>query len=492
MVPIQILPRTRVPSLVLSIIYTSITCLLLLSVVELDNGVLAGPAPRQRVGVTLLDPLLLELLVLARLEAHNHIGLASSERQNVDIMDTQGTQSSVERGISRPLGITCELSVVEISLEDDKSRVLEILPDLRTSINTLGVDVPEEMGSGPEGGGSDGQRAIIEVALELGDKVVNLFSALGEERGVLEVVDGLHQIDGEDIRNEPGDVLGVQNDVLGELGVQEEQNKRQIGVQFEAGVIENDIDSRTIILLGIGVEDVPGLFNVVDENLLLVLLSHVSSLQVLDLVQRHGGQKRQVSGVTPQRDIGKLLEQLLERSLFGDTIELLGQSLVSGGELGNTGRRGLEGILLLSAENVVGLPVLGLVKVGLEFSVEVALDEDPSSLEPRGGVFLEETVVDGDVVGHVGKLLQRLVMLNIVLESGDLLEHLFELVSLLALGSLGHSLVDIVNDSGENVRPSISRRGVGKRVLVVVEVHLGVLKVGGRDGGHFVLVGKFN
>lgn len=461
------------------------TCLLLLTVVELNDGILTRPAPAQRVGVTLLDPLLLELLVLTRLEANNNISLTSSERQNVNVVDTKRAKGSVEGGVSRPLSITGELSVVKITLENDQSRVLEVLPDLSSTINALGVDVPEEVGGGPESRGSDRQRAVIEVALELLDKVVNLLSALGEESVVLEVVDGFHQIDGENIRDEPRDVLGVQDDVLGELGVKQEEDEGQIGVELESGVIENDVNSRTIVLLGVGIQNVPSLLNVVDENLLLVLLSDISTLELLDLVQRHGGQQRQISGVTPERDIGELLEELLEGGLIRDTAELLGKSLVSDGELGDTGRRSLEGILLLSAEDVVRLPVLGSVKVGLQLSVEVALNKDPSTLEPGGRVLLEETVVNGNVIGDVRELLQGLIVLNVVLEGSDLLEDLLELVSLLALGGLSNGLVDVINDTGEDVRPSISRRGVGKGLLVVVKVDLGVLEIGGRDCRHF-------
>lgn len=176
------------------------------------------------------------------------------------------------------------------------------------------------------------------------------------------------KVRGRDVGDEPGDILGVEDDGGCEAGGEEVAGEDEVDEELEAGVVEDDVDAAVLVLaVATGlVQDVEGGVEVIDEDVLLRGLAGFGTLELLDVFVGEGSEEGEVGGVTPEADLAHLGEEdtvgLLDL-LWGLAVcaltGLLGQFLVSCGEFEDGGPGGLEGGHLLAGEHVIALPVLG-------------------------------------------------------------------------------------------------------------------------------------
>lgn len=298
--------------------------------------------------------------------------------------------------------VASQLAVVEITLEDDKLSLLEVLKKLRLLMGQS----PEATTASPVAVGADGQLAFsVAGSPVLEDELEVLGLAIGQSgrrlalsslllRGGLEeearVGDGVQEstkVGGKHVRDEPRDRLGAENDLSSQVGGEEEASKDKVNVELETGVVEDKVNT-ALGLAGIAslLESLIGSGEVVDENVLLRLLASLSSLELLDIFVGEVGQQRQVSGVTPEADLEHLVEEdLLGLGVVGGLIfvlELLNELLVASGKLDDSIAGSTEGVQLLTGEDVVGLPVLGQGEESADALVHVALGEQPGDGVP--------------------------------------------------------------------------------------------------------------
>lgn len=103
-----------------------------------------------------------------------------------------------------------------------------------------------------------------------------------------------------DIRDEPGNLLAVEDDLRACTRLDEPVGIDQITVQLETGIVENKVDST--VLDGHGV--IGELVKVVSKNVLLGRSEMFTTgrLELLDVLLGHVDQQRQVGRVAPQAD----------------------------------------------------------------------------------------------------------------------------------------------------------------------------------------------
>lgn len=342
--------------------------------------------------------------------------------------------------------IASELAVVEITLEDDQLRGLEVLVQLGGLVG----QAPEAAAGGPVAVGAHDELALgveggplAEEELEVLDLVgsqrlgglalqlVLLGRGLEEDLGVGDGAEQAAEVGGQHVGDEPGDGLGPQDDLGGEARRQQVAGEDEVDVQLEARVVEDEVDAARLLPLGLGLlEQLVGLRQVVDEDVLLGGLAGLAALQLLDVLVGHVGEQGQVGGVAPQADLEDLgEEQLLGGLVLGGGLvgaHLADEVLVAGGELEDGAARGAERVHLLAVEDVVVLPVLGGGEEGADASslgprlvpaaqggrekrgfaarlpIHVALGEEPGDVEPvrRVAALGELLVVGGDLVGE--------------------------------------------------------------------------------------------
>lgn len=298
--------------------------------------------------------------------------------------------------------ITSQLAVVEITLENDKLGLLEVLEELRLLMGQS----PEATTASPVAVGANGQLALsVTGSPVLEDELEVLGLALRQSngglalsglllRGSLEeearVGDGVQEsakVGREDVRDEPGDRLGAEDNLSSQVRSEEEASEDKIDVELEASVVEDKVNAALgLASIASLLESLVGNGEVVDENVLLGLLTSLASLELLDIFVGQVGQQRQVSGVTPEADLEHFVEEdLLGLGVVGSLVvalELLDELLVAGGKLNDSIAGGAESVQLLAGEDVIALPVLGQGEEGADALVHVALGKQPGDGMP--------------------------------------------------------------------------------------------------------------
>lgn len=361
---------------------------------------LAVPAPFAGTRVAAAVGRGLELLVLAFGQTDDHIGLDGAQRHDVGARGrTHGAESlgvrcgrvppslhplaiylfSILLFSSTCTYITSQLAVVEIALEDDELRLLEVVQQ----IGPLVRQAPEAAASGPvairahdELSLGMGPRPVLKDKLEVGHLLVRQLGGrlalplvvLGRrlEKGA-RVLDGVEQaaeVGRQHVRDEPGDRLGAQHNLRGQARGQQEAAENEVDPELEAGIVEDKVDAALGLAGGAGrAQRVVHRGQVVGDDVLLGRLARGAALHLLNVLVRHVGEQGQVSGVAPEAD----LEHFSKERLFGVEVvrgflaffELGDEFLVAGREFQDGVARGAERVHLLAVKEIVLLPVLG-------------------------------------------------------------------------------------------------------------------------------------
>lgn len=209
------------------------------------------------------------------------------------------------------MAIVGELSVVEISLEDDQVGLGEVLEE----IWSFRVEVPlmsaRSTGLTYEGitGTPEGVSLVLPLALlfillpsvtQRSERVHLLVRGFGEELTVHTRVEDPVPVELGDIGNEPGDLLSVENDLGTDARLDEPVGIDHVAVELETGIVKDKVDSTALD----GQDVVGQLVKVVSENVLLRRGEMVSSgrLKLFDVFLGHVDEKGQIGRVTPKTD----------------------------------------------------------------------------------------------------------------------------------------------------------------------------------------------
>lgn len=291
-----------------------------------------------------------------------------------------------ESGNKRGTHVSGKLPVVEIALENDELAGLEVLVHV---LGHLG-QVPERVGVGPVAVRTDDELPLgvelAQLAEEEGEvglvgggqrrrgdalQLLVVRGRLVERLRVGEEAQGLGKVGGQDVRDEPGNGLGVEDDVGGEAGGQQVAGEDEVDVELEAGVVEDDVDPAFGLALGLGLlEGVKGAGEVVDQDVLLGGLAGLGALELLDVLVGQGGEEGQVGGVAPEADLAHFgEEEPLSVFVVGDLLvgpEVLDEFFVSRGEFEDGWPGRAESVDLLAVKDVVVLPVCRLAEEGTQ------------------------------------------------------------------------------------------------------------------------------
>lgn len=384
------------------VVVTPIKVRLFLALRQADHSPLSVPRPFPGTGLEITTNLL-QLLVLAGLQADDDVSLAGAQRQNVDTrLRAHGAESLSERSGGVPVSVAGQLAVVQVTLEDDQLSGLHVLGQLRGLVG----QTPEATAHGPVAVGAHDELAlsvglgpVAENELEVLDlllgqrsrglvlKLLILGLGLEEEARVGDGVEESAEVARENVGDEPRNGLGTEDDLGSGAGGQEVSGEDEIDVQLETGVVEHEVDATLGLALVAGLlEDLVSLRKVVDQDVLLSPLTGLSTLQLLNILVGQVSEERQVSGVSPKTYLEHLGEQQLLGldvvSLVLVSLELLDELLVLGGQLDDSLARGAEGVELLAGKDVVVLPVGGQAEEGAYPPVHVAFGEQPRDIEP--------------------------------------------------------------------------------------------------------------
>ena len=280
--------------------------------------------------------------------------------------------------------IASQLAVVQVSLEDDELGGLELLKKLGVLLG----QTPEAAAGSPVAVGThdelalrmelgpvledEGEVVVLSLGQRGGDLVLKLLVLglrLEESPGVGDGVEEGAEVSGQNVGDEPGDRLGTQDNLGGQAGGEQESGQDEVDVELEAGVVEDKVDATLrLALIASLLEQLVGLREVVDENVLLSLLAGLGTLQLLDVLVGHVGEERKVGGVAPEANLKHLGEKcLLGLNVVGGILiglERLDKLPVARGQLENSLARGAEGVDLLAGKDVITLPVLGEAEEG--------------------------------------------------------------------------------------------------------------------------------
>jgi hypothetical protein len=158
-----------------------------------------------------------------------------------------------------------------------------------------------------------------------------------------------------------------------QTGGDEVAGEDEVDEEFEAGVVQDDVDAALFFALFLRrSEHFERLGQVVDEDVLLAVLARLRALQLLDVLVAQVGQQREVRRVAPQTDLAHfgeehllgVFELLLRLCAFHAALlcELGDDVAVARGELEDGGARRLERRHLLAREDVIRLPLFGLLE----------------------------------------------------------------------------------------------------------------------------------
>lgn len=280
-----------------------------------------------------------------------------------------------------------------------------------------------------------------------------LGGGLEEGAGVGNGIQQAAKVCGQDIRDEPRDRLGTEDDLSSKARGKQETGQDKVDVELKASIVEDKVDAALLLAIVTGLlERVVDGGEVVDENVLLGGLAGLAALHLLDILVCHVGEEREVSGIAPEADFehfGK--EDLFGFNVLGGILALAQVSdklLVAGSKLDDGTARGAEGVHLLAEEDIIVLPVLGHAEEGADAAVHVALGEEPGDGVPAGVAELLKLLVVGGDFGRVAVVDdggQRAVVLDLVLEGAELLDNLLAFGLLLGVVGLGDGAVDVVN-----------------------------------------------
>ena len=221
--------------------------------------------------------------------------------------------------------ITRQLAVVQVSLEDHQLALLQIL-------NQLGRrrrHAPVAAGVGPEviraqrdfpfGVQLAPVRENTISGLLLVRRKSDRINPLGallvarslvESLGVLQDIERVREIPGDDVRDEPGDVLGVEDDVGREAGFQQVAGEDEVDEELEAGVVEHDVDAAVFLAAALGVlQHLESRGEVVCDDLVLVRLARLGALEFLHLFEAEVHEQGEVGGVAPEADFAHFDEE---------------------------------------------------------------------------------------------------------------------------------------------------------------------------------------
>jgi len=126
-----------------------------------------------------------------------------------------------------------------------------------------------------------------------------------------EDVEQIRKVLGDNVRDEPRNGLGMEDDGRGEVCRQEVAGEDEVDEELEARVVEDDVDPPLAVLplLARVAQHIEGSCHVVDDDVVLRSLARLRALQLLDILVREGRQKGQVRGITPQADLAHLIEE---------------------------------------------------------------------------------------------------------------------------------------------------------------------------------------
>ncbi len=263
-----------------------------------------------------------------------------------------------------------------------------------------------------------------------------------------------------DVRDEPGEALAVEVDLVGDARLDEPVGVDAVTVQLETGIVKDEIDTAT---LHVG-NELPETVEVVTENVLFGSGKVFTSrgLEVLDVIFGHVDEERQVGSVTPEADLGEFVEEkLASLELF-----VLGSAFLVGERFGETGGKlkdgrvgARESIALLSEKDIVVLPVLGDTEALMQSAVLVRFGKQPRGVhevfatEELGNLLVPEGDVSLAIVNDGTKLG---VLLQILHEGVHAFDALCEVEDLFFLVLLIEGLDDIVDSLAENGRQTLA------------------------------------
>lgn len=223
--------------------------------------------------------------------------------------------------------VASQLTVVQVTLENDKFAVLQVVDQRGCSLG----HAPVAAAVGPELVGAEGDFALgvqgAPVSKDAVDRLLLLSRELGrrsalgllvvigglvEGLGVLEHVEGVGEVSGHNVRDEPRDVLGAEDDVSSEAGLEQVSGEHKVNEELEASVVEDDIDAAVFLATELGfLEHAESSREVVGDDLVLVGFAGLGALELLHFFETEVHQQGEIGGVAPKADLAHLDEECL-------------------------------------------------------------------------------------------------------------------------------------------------------------------------------------
>ena len=155
------------------------------------------------------------------------------------------------------------------------------------------------------------EKEVHLIELLLGKRHVLPAGLIGRSVEVLRISQGVDEVCKvwrSDVRHEPGDRLGMEDDCRRKARREKVPGEDKVNKQLETRVIEHDIHPPFLVLLFLLclLKDIECSVHIVDEDVLLCCFTSMGALQLLEVLVGKRSQQGQVCRISPQTDLTHL------------------------------------------------------------------------------------------------------------------------------------------------------------------------------------------